>query len=211
VSQLLCNILVLRRQPEQCVEVATAGRRLAEEHLLVFWIAGLRITGGWSLARSGRMEEGIEQMRSGIAAWKATGASLHLPTWYSYLADALLLAGAADDAEAAISEAINIGKRNGDVLVLSDLYRLHALAFVRTGRPMEAEARLLEARATAARQGAKLFELRAARDLASFWADQGQRHQADALLRPVYAAITEGLDRPDLVEARELLQRLETN
>ena len=57
-------------------------------------------------------------------------------------------------------------------------------------------------------QSARLFELRAARDLARLWRDQGRRAEAHDLLGPVYAAFTEGFAFPDLVEARALLEDL---
>ena len=200
---------MLRREPQECRELAASARRLAEEHLLVFWIAGLTVAEGWGLACGGRVEDGIAKLRSGIAAWKATGASLHLPTWYSYLADALFVAGDSDEAAATITEATDLAERNGDVVVLPELYRLRARALVLAGRPADAEDRLRQARATAARHGAKLFELRAVRDLASLWAEQGERHRALALLRPAYATVTEGHGTPDLMETLKLLQELE--
>jgi hypothetical protein len=57
-------------------------------------------------------------------------------------------------------------------------------------------------------QGAKLWELRAARDLAELLDGEGQRAAAYELLAPVYGWFTEGLDTPDLVEARNLLAHL---
>jgi predicted ATPase len=57
-------------------------------------------------------------------------------------------------------------------------------------------------------QSARLFELRAARDLARPVRDQGRSVEARALLAPVYAAFTEGFGFPDLVEARALLEDL---
>ena len=57
-------------------------------------------------------------------------------------------------------------------------------------------------------QSARLFELRAARDLARLRRDQGRVADACGLLAPVYASFTEGFAFPDLVETRELLAEL---
>ena len=122
-------------------------------------------------------------MRDGIAAWKATGAALHLPTWSAYLADGLLQSGAIDEADAVIDESIGTARGNGDLIALSLLYRLKGMAHYRAGRPAEAETHLLEARAIAARQRAKLFELCAARDLARLWAERGEPWRA-VMVRP---------------------------
>ena len=57
-------------------------------------------------------------------------------------------------------------------------------------------------------QSARLFELRAARDLARLLRDQGRAAEARDLLAPVYASFTEGFALPDLIEARALLEDL---
>ena len=54
-----------------------------------------------------------------------------------------------------------------------------------------------------------MWELRAATSLARLWRDQGRRAEARDLLAPVYGWFTEGLDEPDLVTARRLLEELE--
>jgi predicted ATPase len=50
--------------------------------------------------------------------------------------------------------------------------------------------------------------LRAARDLARLWGEQGRRAEARDLLAPVYGWFTEGFDTPDLKEAKALLAEL---
>ena len=57
-------------------------------------------------------------------------------------------------------------------------------------------------------QQAKSLELRAARDLARLWGEQGRRAEAHDLLSPVYGWFTEGFDTADLKEAKALLDAL---
>ena len=57
-------------------------------------------------------------------------------------------------------------------------------------------------------QSARIWELRAARDLAHVWAERGERHKAYDLLAPVYGWFTEGFDMPDLKQAKILLDTL---
>ncbi len=54
-------------------------------------------------------------------------------------------------------------------------------------------------------QGARCWELRAARSLAQLWADCGERQKACDLLAPVYGWFNEGLDTRDLKQAKALL------
>jgi hypothetical protein len=57
-------------------------------------------------------------------------------------------------------------------------------------------------------QDAKLWELRAARDLARLWRDQGKRPQAGDLLASVHGWFTEGFDTLDLKQSKALLEEL---
>ena len=71
---------------------------------------------------------------------------------------------------------------------------------------MEASCRL--ALAVARRQGTRGFELRAAVSLGRLLGAQGRRNEARDLLAPVYGWFTEGLDTPDLKDAKTLLAGL---
>jgi predicted ATPase len=53
------------------------------------------------------------------------------------------------------------------------------------------------------------MELRAATSLAEVWVQDGRKHDARALLAPIYKLFTEGFDTPDLKDAAALLARLE--
>ncbi|HUA78430.1 MAG TPA: AAA family ATPase [Acetobacteraceae bacterium] len=57
-------------------------------------------------------------------------------------------------------------------------------------------------------QCAKLWELRAAIDLATLWRGRGEQAAARDTLAPVYSWFSEGLETPDLIAARTLLSEL---
>ena len=69
----------------------------------------------------------------------------------------------------------------------------------------DAERWLCRAVQTAQKQGARLWELRAATSVARLWRDQGKRTEARDLLAPIYGRFTEGFDTRDLKEAAALL------
>jgi ATP/maltotriose-dependent transcriptional regulator MalT len=71
-----------------------------------------------------------------------------------------------------------------------------------------AEASVRRAIDVARRQQAKAWELRAATTLASMLRARGQRQEARLCLAPVYDWFREGLDTPDLIDARNLLREL---
>jgi predicted ATPase len=72
----------------------------------------------------------------------------------------------------------------------------------------EGEASLQQAIRIAQAQQAKSLELRAGRDLARLWGEQGRRTEAYGLVAPVYSWFTEGFDTADLKEAKALLDHL---
>jgi predicted ATPase len=91
------------------------------------------------------------------------------------------------------------------------LYRLKARVLLERDGPgaaTEAQSLLDQALTTARSQQAKALELRAARDLAALWVDQGRREDALELLAPIHAWFAEGADTQDLKEAKALLDRL---
>ena len=72
-----------------------------------------------------------------------------------------------------------------------------------------AKSALQRALAIAAVQGAQLFTLRAATDLARLLHAQGRTDAAGALLRPALAAQHEGLEQVDAARARAVLEAID--
>ena len=78
----------------------------------------------------------------------------------------------------------------------------------RAGDTVAAEQNYHLALAEAQKKSSKLYELRAATNLARLWNDQGKRAEARDLLVPIYGWFTEGLDALDLRQAELLLEEL---
>jgi predicted negative regulator of RcsB-dependent stress response len=76
------------------------------------------------------------------------------------------------------------------------------------GNREAAEQHLQTALNVARQQGAKLYELRAATDLASLWRDQGKIAEASSLLQAVHDSIAEGDCPEDRAAAHDLLATL---
>jgi predicted ATPase len=90
----------------------------------------------------------------------------------------------------------------------AEVCRVRGALLADGGKVAAAEAQFTKAIDIARRQGAKLWELRAATGLARLWRDQGRCMEARDLLAPVYGWFIEGLDTPDLQKAKALLNHL---
>ena len=77
-----------------------------------------------------------------------------------------------------------------------------------TNDPVAAANLLETSLSLARRQGAVLWEVRAATDLAKLLHRQGRREIADGMLGEVLAKMSEGMMMPDLIAARELCLHL---
>jgi predicted ATPase len=69
-------------------EQAEAVITLCREQGFPYWLAAGTILRGWALAEQGQGEEGIAQMRQGLAAYRATGAELERTYYLALLAEA---------------------------------------------------------------------------------------------------------------------------
>ena len=76
-------------------------------------------------------------------------------------------------------------------------------------RPAEAEETFRDAIRVARSQEARSYELRATTHLARLLRSRSREAEAQVLLRGIYDWFTEGFDTLDLLEAREVLAKLE--
>ena len=161
---------------------------------------------GWALGASGRVDDGIAEIRESLATQRAAGSEIAHPQFDWMLGDVCLRAGRYVEAAAAADEGLDIATRTGDHYWDAELVRLQGEIVVGSHGPaIEAERHFLAALSDARAHDAKSFELRAATSLARLWQAQGRRLDAEQLLRPVYEWFTEGLDTTDLVAARRVL------
>jgi predicted ATPase len=109
-----------------------------------------------------------------------------------------------------LTEALAAVEHSGERWWKAELHRLKAtlLLVCSPENHLEAEIYFHQALDIARRQEAKSLELRAATSLSRLWQQQGKRHEACELLAPIYSGFTEGFDRADLRDARELLEEL---
>jgi predicted ATPase len=163
---------------------------------------------GWVKVRNGDVAEGISLLRSGSAAYRATGAQGWLPNYLVLLARACEIAGQFEEGLTLLDDALEIVERTGERWFVAELNRHKGQLLLRQGNADAAEELYRKALSIAEEQEAKLWELRAAASLARLLRDQGRQAEAGDLLTPVCRWFTEGFDTPDLKEAKALLEAL---
>jgi predicted ATPase len=126
------------------------------------------------------------------------------------IGEAYLDDGNTSEAGRVLAEATTLTEQNDEVYWESELYRLRGRLAVMAagGNPQAAIAEYERAIAIARERSTKLLELRAATDLAGLLAEHGDRARAKELLAPVYAWFSGGFDKPDLLDAKAMLEKL---
>ena len=184
--------------------------RLADEHGLAIYDPEARILAAWRTVRVGRDHRAAEEMRNFLDRRAAMG-SVYMHTYFlMLLADAWLWLGRPDEARAAIKEGLARAEATGEHICTAELHRLRArVCLALDARDARGAEAALDAGLAAARhQSSRIFELRAACDLARLRADRGERRKAHDLLAPVYGWFTEGFKTADLKDAKALLGEL---
>ena len=146
-------------------------------------------------------------MDQALSEHRKTGANFQSSFNLSCLAEAYTQAGnferALDLADAAIAEVEQSGERwwqaeaqriKGNILLSAEPKSWK-----------NAEGCFVAALECAENQKAKFWQLRAANTLASLWTANGRKLEAQSLLDSIFSAFTDGIDLPDLTDARRLL------
>ena len=185
---------------------------LANEKGALFWKVGGMLVQGCLFAITGRASDAVRTITSGLSAWRATGTTVWMPTYLSYLTRAQAELGQFDEASRCISEALIAVQTTNESWYEADIHRIAGEIALRSPEPdvAKAEAHFERALQVALVQRAKSWELRAAMSMARLWRDQGTPQRARELLAPVYGWFTEGFDTRDLKEAKALLDELHT-
>ncbi|MFN2227429.1 MAG: BTAD domain-containing putative transcriptional regulator, partial [Anaerolineae bacterium] len=201
-----CTVHAMRRDgqalKDDAQELVQLGQKAATWLPPGLWYRGA------ALVLLGQLEEGMAQLREGMAIHRAGDKACSLPPALSFLAEAQAASGRPKEALATLAEALALVEETDERHWEAELHRLRAELLLSQGDESGAEASLHQALDVARRQGARSWELRAATGLARLWQGQGRGAEARSLLAGVYGWFTEGFETPDLQVARALLDEL---
>jgi predicted ATPase len=193
-------------EAQKALEYADTVLAMSRERDVATTLAWGLLVHGWALGATGRVDDGVAEMRESLAMQRAGGAEIARPQFAWMLGDICLNAGRLSEADAAANDGLETSAKTGDHYWDSELRRLKGEIVVRSGGSLlDAEQHFATALADAHGRDAKSLELRAAIDLARLWRSHGRHEDAQRVLRPVYEWFTEGETTADLLAARQLL------
>jgi class 3 adenylate cyclase/tetratricopeptide (TPR) repeat protein len=206
---IAANSYYFRNEPAECSRFSTESLRVADEHRLIFWLAASDIMGGWVSVKRDGDSMGIERMRRGLHTWQTNRAELHIPTWYGTLAEGLLYLGAVDEAEESVDIALRLAEARQELFAVALLMRLKGVIASSKDKFSESKEHFSNAIELARRQGAHLFELRAATDFARVLIRHADCTTARQVLERSLASIGGRPSAPCVLEAQAIVKSLQ--
>jgi predicted ATPase/class 3 adenylate cyclase len=195
-------------EPALLLESAKELQAHCARHGFPYFAAIATAYSGAALSASGQEDEGLAMLAEGLAAYRATGALVAVPSILRSLAECHRRAGQPREGMMCLDEAARYSEAMHIRSNKAEIYRLRGELLIAVGDPVSAEASFRQAIAVAHSQSAKLWELRAAVSLAQFLRDRGKRGEARDLLVPIYGWFREGFGTPVLQIAKALLDEL---
>jgi class 3 adenylate cyclase/tetratricopeptide (TPR) repeat protein len=203
-------VQLLRGQFQDSLAYADRSLAVAKEHGVNLYALYSRFGRGCALVKMKQPEQAIIEIRAGIEEARRSNLGYMRGFMLGWLATAQAEIGDMETALATIDEALQlIGDISGRAWE-AELRRLRGeiLLAARRDAADDAERSYKEAIAVAKAQQAHSLELRAATSLARLLLGQGRTAEARAQLAETFGWFTEGFDTADLIEAKELLTRL---
>lgn len=199
------------RDPEGTREYAERTIDLTTQQGFPFWRSTALVGRGLHRVEAGELAEGRSEIENGLGFFDLIQQKLPLTYWTSYLVEALLASGAYEEGVDVVDRLLEMSATNVDSFFEPELWRLRgALLEAAHGDSDDAYACYERALAAARETGAAFYELRAATGMAGLMRARGESDEARELVSGAVAKIVDGEDLPDVRDAHEVLERLET-
>jgi tetratricopeptide (TPR) repeat protein len=207
----MIGVLLRRGDYREAKELAEERVAFCAQHGFSSELSEATVHYGFILVQVGCCEDGVAQMREGLAADSRTRTNQVRLLEQYLLARALAKIGRTTEASAIIAALLCAFEQTSENSSMKpDIFTLNADLLSNEGQSRWADAADNYRRAIAlARQNSdKIAELEATTRLARLLDQQGRRDEARAMLAEIYNWFTEGFDTPDLKDAKTLLNEL---
>jgi predicted ATPase len=207
VAQILvymCKVHLLARDIPALQRDVKALSEVAEEHSLPFMATIARLWESWAKATTTSEVEHIEDLRQASEDWWSVGAGNYKTFFPSLIAEIQTNAGHHDAAHQTLTHARNVLSKTEEKWAEADQLRIEAALVAKPGG--DPVPLLLRAIETAQRQGARLYELRAAVALAEWRQHRGE--PVGEALNSVMSHFHQDAQLPYLKDARALMETI---
>ena len=221
-SHFAAHLYQLRDEPAAAQERAETVIGIAEEYGLPLWHAFGRTNRGWARMAQGEIEEGIDELRRGLAMSEATGATLWRPYYLGLLAQGLARLERVDAAVSEITNALALIETTGEYWCAAELNRIHGELVIQQAAGnadqsaaaprlpsatfTHAEDCFRRSMAIARKQKARSWLLRAGTSLGRLYARQDKRAEGRRIVQEALSSFTEGHDTVDQIAAQAFLK-----
>jgi len=190
----------------EAVACADRAIEICEKHGFESRIGNVLLHRGPVLFELGDQERGLADIQRGVALWRRASGIFMLARNIAMLAEYQLRGGQLEQARASIREAELLAETTEEKDYLAEIIRLRGRIWQSEGHHGQARLSFERAIARSRDQQARLFELRATRDLAKLCAETGGSAEALERLCSLVDWFPASLDVPVLAECRALLQ-----
>jgi predicted ATPase len=204
VLTFLAGAHVLCREPNRVLTIVDRSIALSAEYGFPLWSAGGQMLRGWARVEIGELEQGMTEIRQGIGDLELTGALIWVQFGRYLLAQALANAERRDDAIDVVDTTLSAIPNNSRRWYQAELYRLRG-ELLPDAPASVVEGHYEKAIATAASQGARLWQLRATNTLAAFCRSRSGMADVRSRLALLYESFAGEEMGDDLRKAKELL------
>ncbi|HWX33463.1 MAG TPA: AAA family ATPase, partial [Steroidobacteraceae bacterium] len=168
VAWALLNAAHIYRETGRFADALSSGSEaiaLCERYGFVARMGTVLLYIGAAYCRLGDTERGLGDIRRGLDIWRSTSNRFHMSYHLSDFADCLLRAKKYDEADRALREAEQLIAETDERSHVGEVLRLRGLLQILSGDVGDGAAKLWQAVKWARSRDARLFELRALRDL----------------------------------------------
>jgi predicted ATPase len=179
VLPFLAGTYLVAGNPRAAIPVTDQAIAQSKEHGFPQWVAGALMLRAWAHLELGELESGFEDVRNSITELQKTGTLIWMQFSHYLLARALAEDGQLQEASDIVDRLLREFGASGGRWYEAEVHRLRGDILRVERKPLaEVAACYKAAAALAHRQGAKMWELRAAQSLAALAEDSSVKLQA---------------------------------
>jgi tetratricopeptide (TPR) repeat protein len=203
-GQMLCTLGRFR----EALTLGTEAIGLCERHGFHARMGTVLIFTGRAYFGLGDAKRGSAEIRRGLEVWGGASGRFHMSMWLTELANCLMRAEKYGEVDSVLREAEQIVAETDERSHVAEIFRLKGLSSAQIGQWADGIAHFWRAIEWSRSRNAKLFELRAVRDLAHLEISEHRDGRGKQELRAVIESFSPALETQDLREAKALLEQL---